>query len=253
MTGRRYATYPSLAGKRVFITGGATGIGAALVERFAANGAATGFNDLDEVSGEALSKRLRSGVSFHPADASDPEALKASIAAFIEREGGLDVLVNNVANDVRHEVGEVTPEFWRRNLAVNLDPAFFAAQAALPHLRAAGGGSIVNFGSINAYLGPADIAVYTAAKAGILGLTRSLARAFGPERIRVNAIMPGWVTTEKQKRLWLTPQAEAAWRELCALKDPILPDDVAALALFLAADDSAMITGQEFVIDAGRT
>lgn len=252
MTTRAYATYPSLRGKRVFITGGATGIGAALVERFAANGAATGFNDLDEGAGEALAGRLGDTVSFHPADASAPEALSASIAAFAERAGGIDVLVNNVANDVRHKIEDVTPDFWRRNIAVNLDPVFFASQAALPHLRAAGGGSIVNFGSINAYLGPADIAVYTAAKAGTIGLTRSLARAFGSDRIRVNALIPGWVTTEKQKRLWLTPEAEAAWRELCALKDPILPDDVAALALFLAADDSAMITGQEFVIDAGR-
>lgn len=252
MIQRSYATYPSLRDKRAFVTGGATGIGAALVERFAANGAITGFNDLDEASGDALAVRLGDAVSFHAADASDPQALAASVAAFAERAGGIDILVNNVANDVRHKIEDVTPDFWRRNLAVNLDPVFFASQAALPHLRAAGGGSIVNLGSINAYLGPADIAVYTAAKAGIIGLTRSLARALGPDRIRVNALMPGWITTEKQKRLWLTPEAETAWRELCALKDPILPDDVAALALFLAADDSAMITGQELIIDAGR-
>lgn len=250
MTDRAYARYPSLEGRKVFITGGATGIGAALVRAFSGNGAIVGFNDIDRAAGEALARD--SGARFLPADASDPDALQASVNAFAHEAGELDALVNNVANDIRHEIGEVTPDFWRENLAVNLDPAFFASQAALAHLKAAGGGAIVNFGSINAYLGPADIAVYTAAKAGVVGLTRSLARAFGPDRIRVNALMPGWVSTDKQKRLWLTPEAEAAWRDQCALKDPILPEDVAALALFLTADDSAMITGQEFIIDAGR-
>lgn len=245
------ATYPSLSGKRVFVTGGATGIGAALVARFAREGAIVGFNDLAAEAGQALAAAT-ANTQFVVADASDPAALAGSITSFAEQAGGLDVLVNNVANDVRHRIEEVTPAFWRSNLAVNLDPVFFATQAALPHLRAAGGGSVINFSSINIYIGPADIAVYTAAKAGIIGLTKSFARALGPDRIRVNAIVPGWVVTEKQKALWLTPDAEAAWRELCCLKDPLLPDDVAALALFLAADDSRMITAQALSVDAGR-
>lgn len=250
-----HAIYPSLRGKRVFITGGATGIGAALVAGFAAQGARVAFVDLARAAGEELAAALgQSGASvlFTPIDVTDTAALQGAITDAANALGGLDVLINNVANDKRHQTEDVSVDEWRRHLAINLDPTFFAAQTARPFLRAAGGGVILNFSSINALLGPSGMPAYVTAKAGILGLTKALAREFGGEGIRVNAILPGWVVTQRQLDLWLTPEAEAAWAELCCLKDRILPDDVMRLALFLCADDSRMITAQAFQIDAGR-
>lgn len=247
-----YATYPSLAGRTVFITGGASGIGAAMVEAFHAQGCKVAFIDIAQQAGEALAARL-DGAWFRPADVTDAEALAAAIEHAGKVLGPVTVLVNNVANDTRHIAAETTPEAWRKGLAVNLDPAFIASTAVYPMMREAGGGVVINFSSINALLGPAEMAGYVAAKGAINALTKSLAREWGPDNIRVNAISPGWVVTERQLELWLTPEAEAEWMKQVALKRRIQPQDVARLALFLAADDSAMITGQNLVIDGGRT
>ena len=245
--------YASLDGAGVFITGGATGIGAALVETFAARGAHVAFNDINADAGHELARALGGRVHFLPADAADPEALAHSIETGAQALGRLDVLVNNVANDQRERFDDITPQSWRAHLAVNLDPVAFASVAALPFLRKRGGGAIINFSSLNALLGPAELPTYTAAKAAIIGLTKSMARSLGTDRIRVNAIIPGWVVTEKQRRLWLTPEAEREWKAQCALKDDLMPQDIANLTVFLASDESRMITGQGFVIDAGRT
>ena len=247
-----FARYPSLAGRAVFITGGATGIGAALVEAFHDQGAQVGFIDRDQAAGQALADRLP-GVRFEAVDVRDADALAAAVRSAAAAIGPLRVLINNVADDTRHVALDTGAAAWRERLAVNLDPTFLASTTAQPGMAAAGGGSIINLASINALLGPAGMAAYVAAKAAILGLTKALAREWGPANIRVNAISPGWVVTERQLKLWLTPEAEAEWAKQTALPGRILPDDVARLALFLAADDSAMITGQNHVIDAGRT
>jgi NAD(P)-dependent dehydrogenase (short-subunit alcohol dehydrogenase family) len=252
-----FATYPSLAGRRVFITGGATGIGAALVAAFAAQGASVGHVDLATEAAAALADTLAGqGLArpwFRRVDVVDTGALQAAVMDFAQAAGGLDVLINNVANDSRHDPLSTDAAAWRGLLAVNLDAAFFAAQAAIGSMRQAGGGAIINVSSINALLGPPDMPAYVAAKSALIGLTRSLARQYGADGIRVNAILPGWVVTERQLALWLTPQAEADWMQQVALKRRILPEDVANLALFLAAEDSRMITGQALVIDGGRT
>jgi NAD(P)-dependent dehydrogenase (short-subunit alcohol dehydrogenase family) len=251
-----FATYPSLRGRKVFITGGATGIGAAMVEAFSAQGARVGHLDLAVDAAEALAGQLaRDGLErpwFRRVDVTDAAALKGAIGDFASVSGGLDVLVNNVANDTRHDPLAMTEEGWRACMAVNLDCAFFASQRAIELMRAGGGGAIINFSSINALLGPSEMPGYVAAKAGLLGLTKAFARHYGPDRIRVNTILPGWVVTQRQLDLWLTEEAEAAWMEQVCLKQRIEPVDAANLALFLAADDSRMITNQHFVIDGGR-
>jgi NAD(P)-dependent dehydrogenase (short-subunit alcohol dehydrogenase family) len=251
MTGP-FARYPSLAGRTVFVTGGASGIGAALVEAFHGQGARVAFIDRDAAAGRALADRL-AGVRFEAVDVRDADALAASVQAAGAALGPIRVLVNNVADDTRHRALETDAAAWRERLAVNLDPTFLASTAAQSQMAEAGGGSIINLASINALLGPPDMPAYIAAKAAILGLTKALAREWGGQGIRVNAISPGWVVTERQLALWLTPQAEAEWARQTALPGRIQPEDVARLALFLAADDSAMITGQNHVIDAGRT
>lgn len=254
---RAYATYPSLAGRRVFITGGATGIGAAMVEAFSEQGAVVGHLDLAEDAADALADQLQSSGHARPwfrrVDVTDAAALKGAIADFAAEAGGFEVLVNNVANDTRHDPLETSEEAWRKCMAVNLDCAFFASQAAVQLMRAAGhGGAIVNFSSINAVLGPDGMPGYVTAKAGLLGMTKALARQYGPDGIRVNTILPGWVVTQRQLDLWLTPEAEAEWMEQVCLKERIEPRDAANLAMFLAADDSRMITNQHFIIDGGR-
>ncbi|MEY4238105.1 MAG: hypothetical protein RL339_706 [Pseudomonadota bacterium] len=252
-----FATYPSLRGRKVFITGGATGIGAAMVEAFSAQGARVGHLDLAVEAAEGLADQLADagleGPWFRRVDVTDAGALKGAIADFAEAAGGLDVLVNNVANDTRHDPLAMTEEGWRACMAVNLDCAFFASQRAVELMRAAGsGGAIINFSSINALLGPSEMPGYVTAKAGLLGLTKAFARHYGVDRIRANTILPGWVVTQRQLDLWLTQEAEEAWMEQVCLKQRIEPVDAANLALFLAADDSRMITNQHFVIDGGR-
>jgi NAD(P)-dependent dehydrogenase (short-subunit alcohol dehydrogenase family) len=243
------AVYPSLAGKRLIITGGATGIGAGLVEAFAAQDARVIFLDVDTASGEALAGRFET-ASFLPCNLTDLGSLQRNMAAAIETLGGIDILVNNAANDDRHKIEDVTPAYWDERMAVNLRHLFFAAQAAIPAMRAAGGGAIINFGSISWHLGLPDLVLYQTAKAAIEGLTRSLARELGRDNIRVNAIIPGNVQTPRQEK-WYTPEGE---REIVAaqcLDGRIQPSDVAALALFLASDDARMMTGHGHFIDAG--
>jgi NAD(P)-dependent dehydrogenase (short-subunit alcohol dehydrogenase family) len=250
--------YPSLEGRSVFVTGGATGIGAAMVEAFAQQGASVAFVDLDADSAASLCARLEDHIGIRPwfrqIDVTDTEALQEAIAAAVQEQGPLQALINNAANDNRHSPAEVTAQSWRDCMAINLDAAFFATQAAAQHMAAQDhGGSVINFSSINALLGPANMPGYVTAKAGVVGMTKSLARDYGESQIRVNAILPGWVVTERQLNTWLTPEAEADWMEQVALKERLQPSEVANLALFLAADDSRMITGQSFTIDGGRT
>lgn len=247
------ASYPSLKDRVVFITGGASGIGATFVNTFFAQGSKVAFVDLQEDAGRKIADTLGERTWFRRCDVTDAAALQGAIRDAAAALGPVTILINNVANDTREVAADITPESWRKGLAVNLDPVIVAATAAYPMMKAAGGGSIVNLSSINALLGPAELPTYSAAKGAIDSLTKSLARAWGPDRIRVNALLPGWVITPRQLELWLTPEAEAEWEKLTALKDRIMPDDIASAALFLAADDSRMMTGQTMVVDAGRT
>ena len=244
------ASYPSLAGKRVLITGGATGIGAGLVEAFAAQGSHVAFVDVAEEAGRALAEQLGEQTHFRRCDLTDVAALPDTIGALVEKLGGLDVLVNNAANDDRHTIAEVTPAYWDDRMAVNLRHLFFAAQAAVPHLKAAGGGAIVNFGSISWHLGLPELVLYQTAKAAIEGMTRSMARDLGRDNIRVTTIVPGNVQTPRQEK-WYTPEGEAEIVAAQCLDGRIQPADVAALALFLASDDARMCTGHEYFVDAG--
>lgn len=245
------ATYPDLDNRVVLITGGASGIGAAFVRAFVQQGAQVTFLDFDIERGSALAEET--GASFATCDVTDSGAFKRALTRSIADRGALDVLINNVGNDERHAAADVSPEAWRAALAVNLDVAMLAAQAAYEAMRPVRRGVILNVSSINALLAPAGMAAYVAAKAALLGLTKALAREWGEANVRVNAISPGWVVTDRQLRLWLTPEAEAEWMKQVALKRRIFPADVAKLALFLASDEAAMITGQNFVIDGGRT
>lgn len=254
---KQYATYPSLSGRPVFITGGATGIGREMTQNFAEQGAVVGHLDLNVDAAASLAQALADAEHprpwFRQVDVTDTGALQRAIEDFAREAGGIGALVNNVANDGRHDPAETTPEKWRQCMAVNLDSAFFASQAAIRIMRDTGkGGSIINFSSINALLGPANMPGYVAAKAGMVGLTKALARQYGVDNIRVNSILPGWVVTQRQLDLWLTEEAEAAWMEQVCLKQRIEVRDASNLALFLAADDSRMITSQKFIIDGGR-
>lgn len=247
------AIYPSLEGKRVVITGGGSGIGAALVEAFVVQGACVAFVDIAEAASRALCERLgggRAAPHFQPVDLRDLDALARVLARFEEELGGIDVLVNNAASDDRHAIADVTPAYWDERMAVNLRHQFFAAQAVIPAMRRARGGVILNLGSISWHLGLADLVLYQTAKAAVEGLTRGLARDLGRDRIRVNAIVPGNVQTPRQER-WYTPEGEAEIVAAQCLDGRIQPADVAALALFLASDDARMCTGHEYWIDAG--
>jgi NAD(P)-dependent dehydrogenase (short-subunit alcohol dehydrogenase family) len=249
------AQYPSLVDRVVLITGGSTGIGETLVEQFVAQGARVGFIDIDFVNGEALAKRLAPGARTAPvfvhADLTDTPALQRAIERVRTQLGPITVLLNNAANDQRHKIEDTTPQSWDAGIAVNLKHQFFAAQAVLADMKAAGGGSIVNFGSISWKLKQGGMPVYTTAKAAVQGLTRSLARDFGPFNIRVNTLVPGWVMTARQKRLWFDAQAEAERARGQCIAGDLMPIHIASMALFLAADDSAMCTAQDFVVDAG--
>lgn len=247
-----YAAYPSLRGQTVFVTGGGSGIGRCFVEQFHAQGCRVATVSRSEGDIASLKAELP-GLWAEPGDVTDVPAFEVQLARAAEALGPVDVMVNNVANDTRHKAEETTPEAWRAGLAVNLDPTFVASRAVYPAMKARGGGVILNISSINALLGPPDMVTYVAAKGAINAMTKSLAREWGPDNIRVNVISPGWIVTERQLKLWLTPEAEAEWMKEVALKRRIHPADVARLALFLASDDAAMITGQNFVIDGGRT
>ena len=249
-----YARYPSLQGRGVLITGGATGIGETLVEAFAEQGAKVGFIDLAADEGHALAARLssaRHAPQFVAADLSNVESLRGAIATLRERVGPFTALLNNAANDKRHAVEDTTPEFWDASVAVNLKHQFFTAQAVLPDMKAAGFGSIINFGSISWMLKQGGMPAYTASKAAAQGLTRCLARDVGPYNIRVNTLVPGWVMTEKQLKLWVTEETKIEIAKGQCINRPLMPDHIARMALFLAADDSAMCTAQDFIVDGG--
>ncbi len=250
------AVYNSLSSKAVFITGGASGIGAAFVAAFARQGANVTLVDVDTDSGEKLVAALAAEGCPKPlfitCDVTQVSALQAAVEQAEEAHGPATILVNNVANDARESFDDVSEAQWHKSLAVNLDPAFFASQAVVPGMRRAGGGAIIHVSSINALFGPANMPSYITAKAGLLGLTKSMARDLGKDKIRVNCIVPGWIITEKQLDKWLTPEVEQEWMTQVCLQERIYPEEVANLALFLAADESRMITSQQFVIDGGR-
>lgn len=247
------AIYPSLAGKRVIVSGGGSGIGEGIVEGFAMQGAAVAFVDVQEEQSEALVQRLSNAAIaplFIHCDITDSVDYGAKIEKIIGRLGGCDVLINNAANDDRHKIADVTPAYWDERMAVNLKHQFFAAKAVIPAMQAAGGGSIVNLGSISWHLGLADLAIYQTAKAAIEGLTRSLARELGRDNIRVNAIIPGNVQTPRQQK-WYTPEGEAEIVAAQCLNGRIQPADIAAMALFLASDDARYCTAHNYWVDAG--
>lgn len=247
------AVYPDLVDRKVIITGGATGIGEGLVEAFVAQGAQVAFVDIQDEAGEALAARLsgaRHAPLYRHLDLTDIDAVQTTIKGLVEEFGGIDVLVNNAANDDRHTIDEVTPAFWEERMNVNLRHLFFAAQAVAPAMRAAGGGVIVNFGSISWHLALPDLVLYQTTKAAISGLTRSLARDLGRDNIRVNTIVPGNVKTPRQEK-WYTPEGEAEIVAAQCLSGRIVPQDVAALVLFLSSDGARMCTGHDYFVDAG--
>ena len=246
--------YAGLAGRTVLISGGGTGIGASLVAHFAAQDCKVGFIDLARDAGEALVASLASATHmpvFVPADLTDTAALQAAIAQVRARLGPITVLVNNAANDQRQGADAVTPESWDAGIAVNLKHQFFAAQAVVADMRATGGGSIINFGSVSWMLKMGGMPVYTTAKAAVQGLTRGLAREFGPWRVRVNTLVPGWVMTERQQRLWFTEGSREQIARGQCIDELLMPEHIAPMALFLASDDSAMCTAQDFIVDGG--
>jgi len=251
-----FAHYPSLAGRVVFVTGGATGIGADIVSAFAAQKAKVAFCDLQRDAGEALAREIGARGDPEPlvlqADVTDITALQVAITTAREKLGPIGVLVNNAANDQRHKVDDVSVEFWDHTQNVNLRHHFFAAQAVRADMKGLGGGSIINMSSTAWRFGAAEMAAYATAKAGVLGLTRALARAFGPDNIRVNAIEPGAVMTERQRQLWYKTEASVeAMVERQLLHRVLGGEEIARMILFLAADDSRMITKQSFTVDAG--
>ena len=249
-----FAHYPSLIDRSVFITGGGSGIGAAMVEAFAAQGARVGFIDIDEAASSALAERLAGAKHpplFQLCDLTDLRALQSAMNMARQEIGSFSVLINNAANDQRQPADEVSEADWDRAIAVNLKHQFFAAQQARRFMREIGGGSIINFSSTAFLIGIADLSVYSAAKAAVVGLTKSLAREFGREGVRVNAILPGAVITERQRRLWLKEDDVKAILGRQCLPRILEAEEIARMALFLAADDSRMITKQTFVVDAG--
>ena len=255
MTQTNFAVYPSLKNRAVLVTGGATGIGASIVRHFAAQGSRVSFLDVLDEPGCALAEELANAGCRRPefihCDLTDVAALRAAVGQVLAADGTVDVLVNNAANDQRHRIEEVTPEYWDRSIAVNLRPQFFTIQSVLPAMKAAGRGSIINMSSISWLIPSTGLPLYIAAKSAIVGLTRTLAHELGPAGIRVNAVLPGAIVTEKQKRLVYTPEYKAEIMASQALKRDILPEDVARLVLFLAADDSSAITNQSYIIDGG--
>jgi NAD(P)-dependent dehydrogenase (short-subunit alcohol dehydrogenase family) len=251
----QFAQYPSLTGRRVLITGGATGIGQALVLGFASQGAHVAFFDIQDEAGTALVQQIE--AAGHPTpiyrhcDLTEIEAAQTTVRETIAELGGLDIVINNAANDLRHKVEEVTPDLWDRLMDVNLRHQFFITQAALPALQASGAGSVIQMSSISWMVPSTGLPAYTTAKAGIWGLTKTMARELGAQNIRVNCILPGAIVTEKQKRLVLTPEYSAEIMARQSLKRHLVPEDVVRMALFLASDDASAITGQGFIVDGG--
>ncbi len=247
----KFATYPSLKDRSVFVSGGASGIGAEIVKAFAATGARVGFVDLNQEAGAALLADLPGQHAFAACDLRDIEGLRAAFAQLAEQIGPAEVLVNNAARDDRHDWRDVTPDYWDERLATNLRHMFFAIQAVAPGMIAAGGGSIVNMGSNSWWEAGGGFPAYTTSKAAVHGLTRTMARDLGKHRIRVNTVVPGWIMTERQKELWVTPEALAKQVDRQCLPDPIDPVYVARMVVFLASDDAAMCSANNFMVEGG--
>ena len=248
-----HASFHDLKGASVFITGGGSGIGAALTDGFLEQGAKVTFVGRSDASDFAAEMGAKHGTAplFIQCDITNTDALRAAIAQSSEAHGPVTILVNNAANDKRHDTLDVDKDFWDWSLSVNLDAYFFACQAAIPGMQAAGGGAIVNFSSISYMMGNAGYPAYTTSNAGITGMTRSLAREFGPDNIRVNALAPGWVLTQKQKDLWADPESLAAHLEKQCLKEHLVEQDIVDATLFLASNTSRMMTGQTIAVDGG--
>lgn len=251
------ASYPSLQGRRVFVTGGGSGIGEAIVAAFVAQGAAVAFVDILVEPSEALVARLTGTGAHDPVfrhcDITDIPALQRTMAELAGLLGDFDVIVNNAANDSRHRIGEVSVAYFDERIAINQRPLFFTVQAALEGMKRRGGGSVINFSSMSFHAKNPDYPIYAATKAAAIGFTRCLARDLGPHNIRVNTVTPGWVMTQRQIDLWLDEAGEAEIKRAQCLPGKLMSEDIAAMVLFLAADDSKMCTAQDFVVDAGWT
>ena len=250
------AIYSDLAGKVVLVTGGASGIGEAIVRRFAEQKSIVVFFDIKVEEGARLARELSSrslSAHFLNVDLTDIAALRTGIAEARKAHGPINVLVNNAAHDERHRTEDMTPEYWDDRIAINLKHCFFAAQAVLPDMKAAKAGVIINFSSISWIAGQGGMAAYTASKSGMLGLTRSLARDYGPDNIRVNSVAPGWIMTQRQIDKWLTPEGEQELMRRQCLKRKLVPDEIAKFVVFLASDEASACTSQHYVVDGGWT
>jgi len=252
-----YASYPSLVDRGVFVTGGADGIGAAAVEQFARQGARVAFADKNDTkAAETIARCVEAGVAhapvFYSVDLVDIEALRSAITDAQSQLGGITVLVNNAANDQRHTWDEMTPDYWDDRMNNNLRHYFFAIQAVAPAMIDAENGSIINVGSRSYMMQEDFFPGYAIAKSGVEGITRTMARTFGPHNVRMNTVLPGWVATERQLDKWWTPEGEEGTLRDQALKRRIYPDEFVQLILFLAADDGAACTAQQFLVDGGR-
>lgn len=252
---KQLAKYGSLQGKRVFITGGGSGIGESLVAEFAAQGALVAFVDIAVEASEALCRRLaEAGLTaplFRHCDITDIASLQAVMAELAQKLGDFDILVNNAANDQRHQAQDVTLEYWNERIAINQRPMFFTCQAVFEGMKRQGGGSIINVSSISWHMKSGGYPVYATTKAAVVGLTRGLARDYGAHNIRVNTVTPGWVMTQRQIELWVDEAAEVEIKKSQCLPSKLMPQDIAAMVLFLASDDGAMCSSQEFIVDAG--
>ena len=252
---KQLAKYGSLQGKRVFITGGGSGIGESLVAEFAAQGALVAFVDIAVEASEALCRRLaEAGMTaplFRHCDITDIASLQAVMAELAGKLGDFDILVNNAANDQRHQAQDVTLDYWNERIAINQRPMFFTCQAVFEGMKRRGGGSIINVSSISWHMKSGGYPVYATTKAAVVGLTRGLARDFGAHNIRVNTVTPGWVMTQRQIELWVDEAAEVEIKKSQCLPSKLMPQDIAAMVLFLASDDGAMCSSQEFIVDAG--
>ena len=246
------ATYPSLKGRTVLVTGGASGIGESIVRHFAAQGSRVGFIDIMDEAGRALVEELAPAeVHFETADLRDIGALRAAIANIRERFGPITILINNAAHDERHRNEDVTPEYWDDRIAVNLKHQFFAAQAVTDDMKGAGGGAIVNMGSVSWMVGQGGMPCYTSAKSAVQGLTRSLARDLGPDNIRVTSVVPGWIMTQRQIDMWLDEETEAELMRRQCVTYKLVPADIARVVLFFASDEARACTNQSYIADGG--
>jgi len=246
-----YAVYPSLAGKTVVITGGGSGIGEVIVESFVRQKSKVFFLDIAEGESRALATKLGDGVTYIKCDLTDIQALRNSLTDIERKSGPVAVLVNNAANDDRHKIEAVTPEYWEQRINVNLRHLFFASQAVVPGMKKVGGGSIINLGSVSWHTAIPELALYETAKAGIEGMTRAMARDLGEANIRVNCVIPGAIRTPRQMKLWHTPEEEAKILAQQCLKQRVDPVHVAAMVLFLASSDAAMCTAHNYWVDGG--